>query len=272
MRTLFLTGDISGGEWASIEFGRSPWDDDAYFYSISPLSLAAHMHTPLLIQHSERDLRTTVGPGRGAVHGPPLAQAAGPVHARPGRDPRADPLAGRRSGGPRTSSRSATGSSTSWSAARRAACPAEEPRGRSRAGRARRRAGRLAPMTTSVARDSATRERAHELIRAYDGRAGSLGTLLGRVTPVDRSGSRSGSRRSEAVDQEGIEGLGARPRDPDDGSHDARGEGHAGQGPRAVPEGHAPAAGRRRRSRTSPRSASTRPSSPRPRRRSRARA
>ena len=60
MRTLFLTGDISGGEWASIEFGRTPMEDDAYFYSISPLSLAEHMHTPLLIQHSERDLRTTI--------------------------------------------------------------------------------------------------------------------------------------------------------------------------------------------------------------------
>ncbi|HEY3334773.1 MAG TPA: S9 family peptidase [Candidatus Limnocylindrales bacterium] len=61
MRTLFLTGDISGGEWASIEFGKNPWDDDAYFYEISPLRLAKDMHTPLLIQHSERDLRTTVG-------------------------------------------------------------------------------------------------------------------------------------------------------------------------------------------------------------------
>ncbi|HET7830835.1 MAG TPA: prolyl oligopeptidase family serine peptidase, partial [Candidatus Limnocylindrales bacterium] len=61
MRMLFLTGDISGGEWASIEFGKNPWDDDAYFYEISPLRLAKDMHTPLLIQHSERDLRTTVG-------------------------------------------------------------------------------------------------------------------------------------------------------------------------------------------------------------------
>ena len=64
MRTLFLTGDISGGEWASIEFGRTPMEDDAYFYSISPLSLAEHMHTPLLIQHSERDLRTKKRPVR----------------------------------------------------------------------------------------------------------------------------------------------------------------------------------------------------------------
>jgi acylaminoacyl-peptidase len=61
MRTLFLTGDISGGEWARVEFGRDPWEDAAYFDSISPLSLAANVHTPMLIQHSERDLRTTVG-------------------------------------------------------------------------------------------------------------------------------------------------------------------------------------------------------------------
>jgi dipeptidyl aminopeptidase/acylaminoacyl peptidase len=61
MRSLFLTGDISGGEWAEIEFGHNPWQDPAYFDSVSPLSLAANIRTPLLIQHSERDLRTTVG-------------------------------------------------------------------------------------------------------------------------------------------------------------------------------------------------------------------
>jgi len=61
MSTLFLTGDISGGEWAQIEFGKLPWEDPAYFWSISPLSLAPNVHTPLLIQHAERDLRCTVG-------------------------------------------------------------------------------------------------------------------------------------------------------------------------------------------------------------------
>jgi acylaminoacyl-peptidase len=61
MRMLFLTGDISGGEWARIEFGKDPWLDADYFHAISPLSLAPNVHTPLLIQHSERDLRTTVG-------------------------------------------------------------------------------------------------------------------------------------------------------------------------------------------------------------------
>jgi dipeptidyl aminopeptidase/acylaminoacyl peptidase len=63
MRMLFLTGDISGGEWAQIEFGRKPWEEPAYFDSISPLALAANVRTPLLIQHAERDLRTTVGQG-----------------------------------------------------------------------------------------------------------------------------------------------------------------------------------------------------------------
>ncbi len=61
MGMLFMTGDISGGEWAQMEFGRSPWEDPAYFASISPISLAANVHTPLLIQHAERDLRCTVG-------------------------------------------------------------------------------------------------------------------------------------------------------------------------------------------------------------------
>jgi len=61
MSTLFLTGDISGGEWAETEFGRVPWKDPDYYWSISPLSLAANVHTPLLIQHAEHDLRTTVG-------------------------------------------------------------------------------------------------------------------------------------------------------------------------------------------------------------------
>jgi dipeptidyl aminopeptidase/acylaminoacyl peptidase len=61
MAMLFLTGDISGGEWAKYEFGTTPWEDPAYFREISPISYADAIRTPLLIQHSERDLRTTVG-------------------------------------------------------------------------------------------------------------------------------------------------------------------------------------------------------------------
>jgi dipeptidyl aminopeptidase/acylaminoacyl peptidase len=61
MQMLFLTGDISGGDWSQIEFGTTPWDDPAYFHEISPLTYADGIRTPLLIQHSERDIRTTVG-------------------------------------------------------------------------------------------------------------------------------------------------------------------------------------------------------------------
>ena len=60
MGTLFLTGDISGGDWARLEFESTPWDDPAYFREISPIAYAKEIRTPLLIQHSERDLRTTI--------------------------------------------------------------------------------------------------------------------------------------------------------------------------------------------------------------------
>ena len=58
---LNLTGDISGVEWARQEFGAAPWEDPAYYREISPLSYAEQIRTPLLIQHSEKDIRTTVG-------------------------------------------------------------------------------------------------------------------------------------------------------------------------------------------------------------------
>jgi len=61
MSMLFLTGDISGGDWANQEFDATPWSDPAYYGEISPISYAARIRTPLLIQHAERDLRTTIG-------------------------------------------------------------------------------------------------------------------------------------------------------------------------------------------------------------------
>jgi dipeptidyl aminopeptidase/acylaminoacyl peptidase len=60
MGVLFTTGDISGGQWAKLEFDATPWDDPAYFREISPLAHADRIRTPLLIQHSERDIRTTI--------------------------------------------------------------------------------------------------------------------------------------------------------------------------------------------------------------------
>ena len=61
MSMLFLTGDISGGDWAKLEFDVAPWDDPAYYREISPVTYADRVRTPLLIQHSERDIRTTIG-------------------------------------------------------------------------------------------------------------------------------------------------------------------------------------------------------------------
>ena len=58
--SLFTTGDISGGDWARLEFETTPWEDPAYFREISPMTYADAIRTPLLIQHSERDLRTTI--------------------------------------------------------------------------------------------------------------------------------------------------------------------------------------------------------------------
>jgi deoxyribose-phosphate aldolase len=43
-------------------------------------------------------------------------------------------------------------------------------------------------MTTVHRPDTLARERADELVHAWDGRAGSLGNVLGRVTPVDQVG------------------------------------------------------------------------------------
>ena len=61
MGMLMLTGDISNLEWAALEFGGTPLEDPELFREISPLTYAADIRTPLLIQHSERDIRTTVG-------------------------------------------------------------------------------------------------------------------------------------------------------------------------------------------------------------------
>jgi dipeptidyl aminopeptidase/acylaminoacyl peptidase len=61
MTMLFLTGDISNGDWAKLEFDVTPWSDPTYYREISPISYADRIRTPLLIQHSERDIRTTIG-------------------------------------------------------------------------------------------------------------------------------------------------------------------------------------------------------------------
>jgi acylaminoacyl-peptidase len=61
MAMLMLTGDVSGVDWARLEFGATPWDDPELYRRLSPITHATNIRTPLLIQHSEQDIRTTVG-------------------------------------------------------------------------------------------------------------------------------------------------------------------------------------------------------------------
>jgi len=55
-----LSGDIGGPVFGLYVYGVHPWEDWDLFHRHSPLTNAAKITTPLLIQHSERDLRTTV--------------------------------------------------------------------------------------------------------------------------------------------------------------------------------------------------------------------
>ena len=61
MSMLMLTGDLGGTDWAKMELGAYPWEDPELFRRLSPLTYAANIRTPLLLQHSEQDLRTTIG-------------------------------------------------------------------------------------------------------------------------------------------------------------------------------------------------------------------
>ncbi len=55
------TGDIAGPSFGRLEFGAAPWEDPDLYRAQSPLTYASRIRTPLLIQHSERDLRTPIG-------------------------------------------------------------------------------------------------------------------------------------------------------------------------------------------------------------------
>ena len=57
------TGDIAGPMFGRLEFGAAPWEDPGIYREQSPITYAREIRTPLLIQHSENDLRTTVGQG-----------------------------------------------------------------------------------------------------------------------------------------------------------------------------------------------------------------
>ena len=57
---LFQVGDLSGTDWPAYEIGMYPWDNPERHRELSPVTYASAIRTPLLIQHSDRDLRATV--------------------------------------------------------------------------------------------------------------------------------------------------------------------------------------------------------------------
>jgi len=61
LQLLMLSGDLGGTDWPKYEFGAYTWDAPDLFRELSPLTYAANIRTPLLIQHAEHDLRTTIG-------------------------------------------------------------------------------------------------------------------------------------------------------------------------------------------------------------------
>jgi acylaminoacyl-peptidase len=63
MTSEMLSGDISGPLFGDQEYGANPWEDPELYRLHSPITYADKMDTPLLIQHSEKDLRTPITQG-----------------------------------------------------------------------------------------------------------------------------------------------------------------------------------------------------------------
>ena len=60
LTSQMLSGDIGGAEFGRLEFGAASWEDPTFYREHSPLTYAPDIRTPLLIQHSEQDLRCTI--------------------------------------------------------------------------------------------------------------------------------------------------------------------------------------------------------------------
>jgi dipeptidyl aminopeptidase/acylaminoacyl peptidase len=60
LTSQMLSGDIGGPTFGRYEFGVNPWDDPDLYRRHSPLTYADRIRTPLLIQHSEQDLRCPI--------------------------------------------------------------------------------------------------------------------------------------------------------------------------------------------------------------------
>ena len=61
LTSLMLTGDLAGGIFGILEFGAQPWEKPDLYRELSPITYADRIHTPLLIQHAENDLRCPIG-------------------------------------------------------------------------------------------------------------------------------------------------------------------------------------------------------------------
>jgi dipeptidyl aminopeptidase/acylaminoacyl peptidase len=60
MTSQMLSGDIGGPTFGEQAYGVLPWEDWDLYRRHSPLTYAAKVTTPLLIQHAEQDLRCTI--------------------------------------------------------------------------------------------------------------------------------------------------------------------------------------------------------------------
>jgi dipeptidyl aminopeptidase/acylaminoacyl peptidase len=60
LAVLVGTGDIAGPQFGEMYFRAQPWEDPEAYREQSPLTYATAIRTPLLIQHAEQDLRTTI--------------------------------------------------------------------------------------------------------------------------------------------------------------------------------------------------------------------
>ncbi|MEO7118750.1 MAG: S9 family peptidase, partial [Candidatus Limnocylindrales bacterium] len=63
MTSEMLSGDVAGPLFGKYEYGKNPWEDPQLYLRDSPITYAVDIHTPLLIQHSEKDLRCTITQG-----------------------------------------------------------------------------------------------------------------------------------------------------------------------------------------------------------------
>jgi acylaminoacyl-peptidase len=61
LTSQMTTGDIAGPAFGTLELGAAPWEDPDLYRRLSPITYAANIRTPLLIQHSENDVRTPIG-------------------------------------------------------------------------------------------------------------------------------------------------------------------------------------------------------------------